>query len=1244
MIYRRSKVLILVTLFILFGSIKTFSQCGGIMEPGFAFLSSSRGCAPYTVNIQTLYLSSVPGTTYYVNWGDGTAEEVYTQISPSGVTISHNYPNVSVDCGYDVVIDASNACNPRGSVVPLNTQVIVWTNDIVSIDPGEYRVCQGFAATMQFTDNSTWNCFPRAARENNEPRWIQWIYGTGPAVTSIPGIQVNSQSPATLPYLDPAPGKNPQYPVLTPGQLSLPINIPATTISDIGKEFVVSFKNWNQCNPYDNNLLDGNAFNPISGDLINGDNAPRTTSARVVIVPAPQANFLTRLGSSSGIIRSIFCIGDNIYFDDETPGIAGSNFSYSWEFFDNSTGTGTPVRTSTTRNPTYAYATPGVKLIRLSVRDQNAVGGCVSLIDKLIEITPSLVAKIQVTDLSDVIITPDFCQNAIVPLQTFQVRVRDASVGTANANTQWKWEFYNQNNVLVRQEPATGFSNTPLGPFDLNFTDKGVYRVKLIVRDIITSCQTEDEISIRVFEKPRPAFIASRNCEGATTQFTDNSTLQSLQGETISLREWDFNYDGVTFQKDPAFDNQTTFSKLLGPAQTYQVALRVSVGVSGCSEVIVLPVVVDPLPSASFTPDVLQGCSILTVNFTNTSIAGQPAPIDKFIWEIDERDGFGFKVELTQDPSDPAFTPVYNRSFENVSTGNKLVDVRLRAINTRGCETISPVSTITVFPGTQSGFTSVNYSPFNNNCSPQTINFQVDNETQSRNPANYQWTVADENGIVQNVSTGTVPAFSFTFTNNTISLKDYSVSLTTTLSTGCFGDSTRLIRVSPVPVSLFTIDTLQFDCELMQIQFTATQKGLSSYRWVIEEGGIVVVNSTTPSDIYIHTITRPPGNTSDLNLKINLTTRNFANCASIVTSKNIMVPKKDNISAGFNVTPLLQSLPTSTVSITNLTNPGPWEYLWDFGDGTTSTDANITSHTYSTFGVYVITLTVRSTNCFESQSQQIEILAIPPIVDFEADPTSGCMPLTVNFKNLSQFADPNTYQWDFGDESTSQAINPSHTYYEPGKYTVTLTATNITGQKVINVKQGIIEVFARPKSGFDLKPNIVYAPDGILYTNNRSFDAVRYLWDFGDGTTSTAYEPQHSYIEEGVYTVTLTAFNQYDCADSTKMINGVKVIKGSQILFPNAFSPRQTAGGSGGGMSDGKNDYFLPMMRGVVEFELMIFNRWGTLLYQTTNAEAGWDGTYLGKECQPDVYVYKFSAKLENGDRIVRAGDVNLIR
>jgi hypothetical protein len=112
----------------------------------------------------------------------------------------------------------------------------------------------------------------------------------------IPGIGINSLVPGGFPYLDPAPAKNPIYPVLAPGQISLPINVPVTTPADLGKEFIITLKNWNQCNAYDNNLADGNPFNPVSGNLINGDNAPQITTARIVIVPAPQPDFLTRLG------------------------------------------------------------------------------------------------------------------------------------------------------------------------------------------------------------------------------------------------------------------------------------------------------------------------------------------------------------------------------------------------------------------------------------------------------------------------------------------------------------------------------------------------------------------------------------------------------------------------------------------------------------------------------------------------------------------------------------------------------------------------------------------------------------------------------------------------------------------------------------------------------------------------------------------------------------------------------------
>jgi len=1212
------------------------AQCGGqIMEPGFKFLTSSRGCAPFTVQIETIYLASVPGTQYYIQWGDGGPEEVYTQTNATGVVISHNYPNYSVDCGYDVTIDASNSCNPRGTVVPIQTQVIVWTKDVVSIDPGVFRVCQGYAADVNFTDNSQWNCFPRANRENSEPRWIQWLYGTGPLASMIPGVQVNSITPGSYPYLDPAPGRNPIYPVTSPGQISLPIHVPVTTPADVGKDFFVTLKNWNQCDPYDNNLTDGNAFNPVNGDLVNGDNGAQVVSGKIVIVESPQPQYLTRLGNAAGAVQTIFCINDNIYFDNQTPPVAGASFYNTWEFYDNSTGAGAPLATDNAVNPIFSYATSGQKLIRLRVHDNNAAGTCEAVYDAVINVSPTLVAKIKVTDTAGAVISTDFCQQVDAPFTTFSARFKDASVGTIAASTQWRWEFYDENNALIRQEPSSGFSNTKLGPFDQSFMNVGNYRVKLIVRDNVTACESTDETTVRVFEKPKPDFSFSNVCEGNQTAFSDLSTVRSIDGQQIIQREWDMSYDGVTFSKDPTLDNKITFNYTLGPAGTYSVALRTATDLGGCTDMVVKQVKVDAVPIASFTPDVVSGCSVLTVNFTNNSIAGQPVAIKSYTWEIDA--GSGYKADSIQRPSDATFGPLYTKKFSNTGSGNLVFHMRLRVTTVNDCEQVSAPVTITVYPGPRSGFVSTNYSPFDNNCSPVSVDFSVDNATQAMNPSDYRWTVSDANGVISQKSTGTTPAFTFSFANTTQAIKDFSVTLRAALSSGCYGDSTRIIRINPVPLSDFSFDTVQFDCTHMKIQTAAQQKGLSKYEWTIVVNAATVYNLVTSDDHIEYDFSRVA---VDQNVTVELKTTNFANCQSTVTSKLFIVPKQNPISASFTVTPAVQTLPSSTVSINNTSTPGPWNFNWDLGDSTKSTDGGLTSHTYATYGTYLIKLTVSDGVCTQSQVTSVKINPIPPVIDFSYDPAAGCAPLTVSFTNLSKFADPSTYFWKFGDkQGTSHAVNPSYTYYESGSYSVTLAATNVLGDTVRLTKPLIITVYDKPNAQFALKPAVIYIPGGKLFTDNQSLGASAYEWSFGDGATSTEFQPEHVYKTDGIFDVTLIASSAQNCSDTTTVKEAVRVIKGGQILVPNAFSP--SLGGPGG---SGQNDIFLPLMRGVTSFHMMVFNRWGEMLFETTNPEAGWDGYYRGKLCQQDVYVYKIVAKYDNGETITKVGDINLIR
>jgi gliding motility-associated-like protein len=892
----------------------------------------------------------------------------------------------------------------------------------------------------------------------------------------------------------------------------------------------------------------------------------------------------------------------------------------------------------TSFNPTFSYPTGGQKLIRLIASNPTAQSPCIEETTMLVNITPALSANILITDLLNNPITPEFCQEASPPRTNFDARFTDASVGTVTPNTRWRWEFFDENNVRILEAPVGGgYSNTPLGPFDRVFTTPGLYRAILYIRDNVTSCESMDVDTVRVFEKPIPVFSFTRVCIGNDTHFTEASTLNSIASEQIVLREWDMDYDGVTFNKDAALDNRVDFDFAFATAGTHRVALRVTTNGGNCSALVVHDVIVDPLPNASIASDVTSGCSVLAVNFTNNSIAGQPDLIDEYHWEVNQ--GSGFQLDSIQRPSDPGFSATYTMNLENETAVNKIFDVRLRVITVNGCEQVSNVISVTVNPGPTSGFVSLNYSPFNNNCSPVSVDFVVDSQTQSLNPSDYVWTITDANGVVDQVSTGTDPAFTYAFINDTQTLKDYEITLSTMLPTGCSDDSTRMVRISPIPSAEFVIDTTENTCQKMSLNFAATQKGLVEYAWSVLLNNVLVFTSTTEGDSFDYEVNKIGTNQT---LEVRLITKNITNCVSTQEIQTITIPRSNNLVAAFTPTPLVQQLPNATVTITNQSTPGPWQYLWDFGDGTDSTNPSLTSHTYTGAGTFTITLTISDVTCSDSETRTVQINPIPPIVDFEYFPPSGCSPLTVDFTNLSQFADPSTYFWNFGaNQGTSRAINPSYTYFEPGIYTVSLSAANATGDTVTTIKSMIIEVFPSPVAQFSVYPQVLDIPGDILYTRNRSIGATSFQWDFGDNTTSTDFEPQHKYETEGMFEISLIAYGPDGCNDTTRLSSPVRTELSGQVLIPNAFSPNLTGPGSTNKLN---NEVFIPLMNRVSKFQMYIFNRWGTLLFESSNQELGWDGYFEGKLCPQDVYVYKIILEYDDGKTITRTGDINLIR
>lgn len=1258
---------LLLLSFILFTSVNLWAQCNALTTNRSIDFNTDKDCAPVEVTqFELTYNFTVaqdPASIEIVyEWND-PANTVDVVNIGNGLIVDAANRAFTADRG--LVYNANNgqcAIQPRayirinGQQCPSSIQTQVapfWDNDeggngVVAMNPQQWEVCYDNAIVNAiFSDASDFNCNINVEPDNpNErERHVQFVYGTnhnaGASIRNLTltdgavvGLTNGSGALATsatrgtgavqITGAHFGPVDAIPFPANGPNSVTFPMNAPADANNNIGDRFEITLFNWNICNPWN-----GDPVNPNYEDAIR-------TEGYIVIVEGPQPGFFTR--DSDGNPTTDFCIDEVVSFRNSTANI--NAYNYTWQFYDDAIGT-TLLQTSTQRHPNFTFTSGGPKLVRLTAENPTAQGSCIEEITGLVNITPSLTATIGVTDLANNPITPDFCQEFAVPLSDFDVRFTDLSTGTVTPTTTWRWEFYDENNTLILDAPAgnNNFSPAALGPFDRIFTNAGVYRVRLRIRDDLTSCETVDEVQVRVFEKPVPDFTFSRVCEGTATNFTDASTLNPIAGDQIALWEWDMNYDGVTFVKDPALDNEQTFDHTFPGPGTYQVALRLTTNVGTCSSLSEQTVTVDPLPTASFTPDITSGCSRLSVQFTNHAVAGQPDLIKEFIWEVD--DGSGFQVDSVQSPGDPGFSDIFQRDFVNTDAVDRIYRIRLRVVTVNDCEVTSAPVSLTVFPQPRSGFISVNYSPFNNNCSPVTVDFSVDNQTQLLNPTDYTWQINDANGVVDEISTGTTPDFQYQFNNNTQSVMDFFVRLRATLPSACYGDSTRTIRISPLPISDFTVDTLSYGCERIVLGLDALQKGLPEYTWNISINNVLVFSSTTAGESLEYEILR--STSMDQNVSMQLVTENLTNCQSPATTKNFLAKRTDNMGTSFTALPAEQTLPGSTVTINNTTNPGPWQYLWDFGDGDTSADPNVSSHTYETFGIYTITLTVTNNDCVETRSAVIRINPIPPVLDFEYFPPSGCTPHTVSFINTSQYADPTSYQWEFGvNQGTSRAIDPTYTYYEPGVYSVTLSATNVVGDTVTLTKEMIIEVLENPVAQFAVYPTTpLNVPGEVLYTDNRSLNATDFIWYFGDGNSSTDFEPQHKYTEEGVFTISLIASNGNGCADTTALTSGIRTVNSGQLLIPNAFIPNTQGAGSGNALN---NEVFLPLVQKVNKFQMMIFNRWGQLMFESTNSEVGWDGYFQGKLCVQDVYIYRITVEYENGRTITRTGDINLIR
>ncbi len=400
-------------------------------------------------------------------------------------------------------------------------------------------------------------------------------------------------------------------------------------------------------------------------------------------------------------------------------------------------------------------------------------------------------------------------------------------------------------------------------------------------------------------------------------------------------------------------------------------------------------------------------------------------------------------------------------------------------------------------------------------CTPLIVTFT---DQSSGTPTSWLWDLG--NGVT---STAQNPSTFYTSSGT------YTVSLTVTNAAGSNTTiRTNYITVNVPPTVNFTSDVTS-GCFPLRAQFTdASIPGfgvITSWRWAFGNGD--TSNLQNPSYTY---------NTSGSYL-VSLTVTNSAGCTQTLVRNNYIIVS-NGVTADFTVTPPVNCSPPETFGFNNLTvGPATLSYQWDFGDGSPISTATSPSHLYTSNGPFTVRLIAASTQgCIDTIIRQ-NIVQLNNFQPGISSVDSACSNTAISFQNTS-IPLPAGSLWDFGNGNTSTDTNPVTNYALSGTYIVQLI--NQYGSCNDTITKNIT-ILPRPVAGFISNNTIsCRAPHTVNFTNQTT-GATSYIWDFGDGNTSTTINPTHTYTATGNYTVTLIALNSSGCTDTLTRTNYVRI-------------------------------------------------------------------------------------------------------
>jgi gliding motility-associated-like protein len=532
-------------------------------------------------------------------------------------------------------------------------------------------------------------------------------------------------------------------------------------------------------------------------------------------------------------------------------------------------------------------------------------------------------------------------------------------------------------------------------------------------------------------------------------------------------------------------------------------------------------------------------------------------------------------------------------------TATQTGSYRVVMSNSLGCIDTSRAIQVTVNPQPIPSFT-VNRS---SQCKNGNSFIFTNTSTISSGTLSYAWSFGDGN-----TSTALRPTYSYAAAGT------YVVKLVVTSNNGCRDSITQTVSVLPSPTPGFIVNNLTQCLSVNSFIFTNTSTitpGTLSYSWNFGNG--TTSTATNPTISYsaagTHTVT--------------LIATSNSGCIDSIR-QNVVV----NSNASGSI-----STPTSTIiceggSVT-LSASGGTTYQWALNGANI---AGATNPTYSASlpGVYSVQIN-NASGCSGTSSNTIALsLVRRPTADFTS--IGSCASFPVIFTNQSTVSNSGivTYSWAFGNGSTSTNVNPTAVYSSPGNYNVTLI---VTPQACPALSSSI----TKPITVISATANQRYTSLNAVANRNlqlqaRTFTGASYQWIPPSGLNSTLIvNPIFNSNRQQEYLIKISTPD--GCVVTDTLL--VRIFDGRGIYLPKGFTPN----------GDGNNDKLTPRLVGISRLIFFkVYDRWGQLMYQTSIAGEGWDGTFKGVKQPIETYTWVAEGIDIDGNTIRETGNSMLLR